>query len=246
MKKIGMNYNKVKYAILFVITFFFLFNFSPITSYACSCAKSYTVEEELEQSAAVFAGEVVEIVDKKKSMFNLSSTDPIAVKFEVEESWKGLNQTQVTVYTERYSASCGYEFNLNTAYLVYAHEANGAFNVNLCSRTTPLLTAEMDISELGKVEKLIEQVSTVIDDEDRIPLVESIKHNKENMILLIVGLIMEWTGENTLYIKNEDPEYPNSNRSIELEIGKEIYHDSGLACQNWLMEDEYETCYQYK
>lgn len=57
---------------------------------------------------------------------------------------------------------------------------------------------------------------------------------------------MEWKNENTLYIKNEDPEYPNSNRSIELEVGKEIYHDSGLACQSWLMKDEYETCYQNK
>ena len=57
---------------------------------------------------------------------------------------------------------------------------------------------------------------------------------------------MEWEGENTLFIKNDDPEYPNSNRSIELEIGKEIYHESGLACKSWLMKDEYETCYQYK
>ena len=60
------------------------------------------------------------------------------------------------------------------------------------------------------------------------------------------GLSMEWKDENTLYIKNEDPAYPNSNRSIALEIGKEIYHESGLACQSWLMKDEYETCYQYK
>lgn len=57
---------------------------------------------------------------------------------------------------------------------------------------------------------------------------------------------MVWKDENTLYIKNEDPEYPNSNRSIALEVGKEIYHESGLACQSWLMKDEYETCYQNK
>lgn len=58
--------------------------------------------------------------------------------------------------------------------------------------------------------------------------------------------VMEWTSEYTLSIKNEDPEYPNSNRSITLEIGKEIYHDSGLACQSWLMKNDYETCYQNK
>lgn len=55
---------------------------------------------------------------------------------------------------------------------------------------------------------------------------------------------MEWKDENTLYIINEEIKYPNSNRSIELEIGKEIYHESGLVCQSWIMKDQYETCYQ--
>ncbi|WP_445480685.1 DUF5412 family protein [Lysinibacillus irui] len=55
---------------------------------------------------------------------------------------------------------------------------------------------------------------------------------------------MEWLDEDTLYIVNDDPNYPNSNRSIQLIIGKEIYHENGLACQSLLMKDEYETCYQ--
>ncbi|MFB9330817.1 DUF5412 family protein [Paenibacillus aurantiacus] len=54
---------------------------------------------------------------------------------------------------------------------------------------------------------------------------------------------MEWVDENTLYIQNDDPNYPNSNRSIKLEIGKAIYHESGLACKSLLMKGEYETCY---
>lgn len=55
---------------------------------------------------------------------------------------------------------------------------------------------------------------------------------------------MEWLDEDTLYILNEEPEYPNSNKNIKLKIDKEIYHDRGLACSSWLMKDEYETCYQ--
>jgi len=55
---------------------------------------------------------------------------------------------------------------------------------------------------------------------------------------------MEWKNEDTLYIINEEPEFPSSNRSIELDIGREIYHDRGLACQSWIMKDKYETCYQ--
>lgn len=179
---------KVKYVFLFIITFISLLNYSPITSYACSCAGPNTVEEEFEQSAAVFSGKVVEIEDKSKNMFNRSSADPIAVKFEVEETWKGINQTQITVYTAMSSVSCGYEFNLNSAYLVYAHEDNGALKVNLCSRTTPLLTAEKDILELGKVEKTIEQVANVIEDEKRVTLVDSINNNKIYIIFLVLGL----------------------------------------------------------
>lgn len=55
---------------------------------------------------------------------------------------------------------------------------------------------------------------------------------------------MKWVDEDTLYILNDEPEYPNSNRSIKLEIGKEIYHENGLACKSLLMKDQYETCYQ--
>lgn len=55
---------------------------------------------------------------------------------------------------------------------------------------------------------------------------------------------IEWMDEDTVFIKNDDPEYLTSNRSIELQIGKEIYHDNGLACKSLLMKDKYETCYQ--
>lgn len=57
-------------------------------------------------------------------------------------------------------------------------------------------------------------------------------------------LSMEWVDEDTLYILNEEPDYPNSNRSIALKIGKEIYDENGLACKSILMKDEYETCFQ--
>ncbi|GLX69630.1 DUF5412 family protein [Paenibacillus glycanilyticus] len=54
---------------------------------------------------------------------------------------------------------------------------------------------------------------------------------------------MEWVDEDTLYITNDEPKFPHSNRSIRLEIGKEIYDENGLACKSLLMKDQYETCY---
>lgn len=80
--------------------------------------------------------------------------------------------------------------------------------------------------------------------------VEITSNNEENKVQTIYysdaksNFSMKWVDEDTLYILNDEPDYPNSNRSIELEIGKEIYHENGLACKSLLMKDEYEACYQ--
>lgn len=80
--------------------------------------------------------------------------------------------------------------------------------------------------------------------------VEIKNNNEENKVQTVYysdaksNFSMEWMDENTLYILNDEPDYPSSNRSIELEIGKEIYHEKGLACKSLLMKDEFETCYQ--
>ncbi|KGR74266.1 DUF5412 family protein [Ureibacillus sinduriensis] len=55
---------------------------------------------------------------------------------------------------------------------------------------------------------------------------------------------MSWKGEEVLSISHGGQNYPDSDRSIELKIGKEIYHENGLACTSLIMEDEYEECYQ--
>jgi len=56
---------------------------------------------------------------------------------------------------------------------------------------------------------------------------------------------MEWKDDNTINIRNDEgPEYPDSERSIELLVWKEIYDEKGRACDSWIMKDEYETYYQ--
>ncbi len=57
---------------------------------------------------------------------------------------------------------------------------------------------------------------------------------------------MEWLDEVKLSIVNHESKYTNSNRSIELNVDKEIYHENGLACKSLLMKDEYVTCYQHE
>lgn len=55
---------------------------------------------------------------------------------------------------------------------------------------------------------------------------------------------MEWVDDETLSIVNGESDFHDSNRSIELEVSKEIYHENGLACKSLLMKGKYETCYQ--
>ena len=48
-------------------------------------------------------------------------------------------------------------------------------------------------------------------------------------------LDIEWADEDILFIQN--------NKSFELNVKNEIYHDTGLACRSLVMKGEYETCY---
>ncbi|WP_249291980.1 DUF5412 family protein [Metabacillus flavus] len=55
---------------------------------------------------------------------------------------------------------------------------------------------------------------------------------------------MNWIDEDTLHIVNNNPESPDSDRSIKLDVNKEIYDENGRACHSLVMKDEYVKCYQ--
>ena len=80
--------------------------------------------------------------------------------------------------------------------------------------------------------------------------IEITYHNEKNKVKTIYysdsksSVYLNWKDEDTLFIQNEDPSYPNENRSIELDVETEIYDESGLACQSLIMKDDYERCYQ--
>lgn len=122
----------------------------PSVTYACSCAISPDPLKAVENSSAVFTGEVV---DMKKSQGQIiSSADPVEVTFKVDASWKGEVAKEVTVTTALSSVSCGYEFVEGESYLVYAYtrggEDSGQLGVGLCSRTMRLASASADLKEL--------------------------------------------------------------------------------------------------
>ena len=159
---------KIKLLIVFLLIFPFVVNFSTTSSYACSCIQPGTAEEGMDRSDFVFSGKVIEIQDSNANLFSQSSADLLEVHFEVSSTWKGVNETEVLVYTERESASCGFNFTIEVEYLVYGNEHDGKNRVSLCSKTSVLSDAAADLNALGEGQK----PSEVVDIKEKI--------NKEN------------------------------------------------------------------
>lgn len=126
-----------------------VFMIDPETSYACSCVKEPTVQEEMQNKTAVFSGKVTGIRESRK--WFSSSADPIEVTFEVEQVWKGEVRKKQTIYTAMSSASCGNDFITGAEYMVYAHRNSdsGKLETNICSRTRPISQATDDLITLG-------------------------------------------------------------------------------------------------
>lgn len=71
-----------------------------------------------------------------------SSSDPVAVEFDVSHAWKGPQQGTRIVKTVRSEGACGYEFQEGEWYIVYAR--NG--ETGLCGRTAPTWRAFEDFA----------------------------------------------------------------------------------------------------
>ena len=143
------------FLIAFSLVVFFVFStvieHNPIhnVAYACSCAIPESPSDSLQQSDAVFSGKAIKIEEKHHSDLKFSSMNSILVTFEVDRVWKGENESSIMIYTSQSSASCGYNFEENNHYLVYADRYEDVLDVSLCSRTSLISSATEDIDKLG-------------------------------------------------------------------------------------------------
>jgi MYXO-CTERM domain-containing protein len=110
----------------------------PGEARACSCM-AQSIEDAIAGSDAIFEG-IVDSIEEGDGVRH--------VRFSVTQSWEGVETERVEVTTSASSASCGYPFEVGTAYLVYATEDAG-LEVSLCSRTRPMDEADEDRRELG-------------------------------------------------------------------------------------------------
>jgi Tissue inhibitor of metalloproteinase len=117
------------------------------TALACKCAP-HSVAEGLNDAAAVFEGRVVSIEDVSEG------TDPAVAKKRVTLSivrvWKDLEDIEtVTLTTNAESAACGFQFERDKSYLVYANRSEQSLTVHSCTRTRLIADAGEDLSQLG-------------------------------------------------------------------------------------------------
>lgn len=115
-------------------------------AHACSCAMPGTTQESIDNTDVIFSGTVDDVRADGQLQFGVTMT--------VDEGWKGLEaseRSEVTVYTAKDSAACGYAFEEGEEYLVYGYrdEETGDVRVGLCSATKTLDQADEDVALLS-------------------------------------------------------------------------------------------------
>jgi hypothetical protein len=118
---------------------------APSQAAACSCMQQSP--EDAEASAdAIFEGRVVTLQPPAEG----DQQSPVQVTVRVTQQWKGVDAEEVELTTAANSAMCGYHFELDQVYLIYATEnEDGGLMVSLCSRTQLADQADEDREHLG-------------------------------------------------------------------------------------------------
>lgn len=110
--------------------------FTALPVFACSCDWP-SVVGAVGWASSVFAGHVVALrVEDSEIVCTFDDIDPL----------KGVDDgvASVEVRTSRAASACGYTFQLDRSYLVYARERDGALHTDTCHRTRPLLDTNWD------------------------------------------------------------------------------------------------------
>ncbi|NTU31960.1 hypothetical protein HPY27_17545 [Brevibacillus sp. HB1.1] len=147
--------NRGTIAVLFSIAILFTFFIHPFPASACSCARPPDTLTAKDLSAAVFTGKVLQVNERTDWIGMLSFWDkPVRegfdVMFEVQSTWKGVDQQQVLIVTDGLGGACGIPFQLGQEYLVYASYGElNELETNICTRTVLKADAGEDLQVLG-------------------------------------------------------------------------------------------------
>ena len=107
---------------------------SPASVAACSCSSPGTLEENRTLAKTIFSGRVRSIALRENGV-------QLVVQFEPLARWKGGLEATVSVITGLDEAGCGYPFQVDHEYLVFAFGGTAAtspLSVSNCGLTSPL------------------------------------------------------------------------------------------------------------
>ncbi len=132
------------------------------SAFACDCPQPPPALEAARAVDSVFVGKVLSVkrhsepgdsdfMLRVKSLFGFEpeyGTDERVAAMAVETPIKGVTDTKVVVHTSWDDAMCGYPFEAEKTYLVYAKVVDGRLWSSLCSRCAPAQTAADEVAEL--------------------------------------------------------------------------------------------------
>lgn len=123
-----------------IILFLVVVGVSP--AFGCDFEEPPPPRQAAEQADAVFAGTVTGIE-------SVGDVDVLAT-FEVTRVWRGPSTATVEVTTPENPGMCGFAFEVDRNYLVYANERDGDLQTSIATRTTDLEAADEDLQALGQ------------------------------------------------------------------------------------------------
>ena len=106
------------------------------------------------QTSAIFTGRVTRI-DTVTEEVNGESIVKNLVTMRVQDRWRGLQgKREVVVATGAGGGDCGFQFETNQTYLVYANQSvqTGRYETGICSRTALVEEAAVDMAFLQGIE----------------------------------------------------------------------------------------------
>jgi hypothetical protein len=146
---------------LFSSFIYVLLVYFPLPAYACDCVIPPSVETELSQSDAVFSGKVISIKEKRSAAGYAKKE----IIFEVYQTWKGVEESQIKITTGQGGGDCGYHFVPDGEYLVYGRNSEmygeSQLSTGICDRTVDLAAANEGLKLLGKGDVPVKQVEIV-------------------------------------------------------------------------------------
>ena len=100
-------------------------------------------------SGVVFSGQVIKIKKVKVKLPRGYDWQNYRVTFKVDRYWKGINSSEVVVFTGAGGGDCGIRFRKGESYIVFANLFEDRLQTGICSYTAGSRYAENIIKGLN-------------------------------------------------------------------------------------------------